>query len=76
MPDIEYGRNDQRLARVREGGMFALALDGPQGEAMHVIIAIEDPIDDTFLRREFTPDEAQDIAEQMSRMAQEIKEGK
>jgi len=76
MPDFQLKRDESRLVTCREGGLFAVALDGPVGEALHVVIGMQDPKDGDLLVRHLEPDEADDVARQLTEYAAAIRAGK
>lgn len=76
MPDFA-ARRDAVLSLVcRHGGAFMVALDGTPGEASHVLIGIEDPDTQEVLRRQFSADAAEDIANNLLELAQLLRDGK
>lgn len=77
MADTEMPRDVQTLMHVREGGAFYLGFDGPPGKATVVNVGIADPEEPgTTIKRSFTPDKAEEIANSMLGMVQAIREGK
>lgn len=76
MPNIAEPRDKEIKMTVREGGNFYVGLDGPPGEATHVLIGIEDLQAGDVVRRAFDADRAADIADNLLEVAQLIREGK
>lgn len=74
MPSSQLPR-DQRVEKsVRNGGEFCIALDGPKGEACHIIVGIEDPLDSDFLIRKISADVAEDIANNLLEYVRVLRE--
>lgn len=61
---------------VRDGGQFFIGLDGPTGEAKHILVGIEDLQARDVVRREFTPDQAEDVANNLLEVVRLVREGK
>lgn len=76
MPDFQVPRDVEVPMTVRQGSAFMVALDGQPGEAKAVLIGIRDPDHGDVLRVRFTPDRAEDIANNLLELAKIIRDGK